>query len=171
MNKNTSINTNSNINIHLADYANPEHGQHLVKLLNGYALDPMGGAEPLCDYSRENLVAALRERPTAFSVLAYVDGEPAGLINCFECFSTFACKPVINIHDVTVDGKFLGLGLSHKMMAEVENEARRRGACKLTLEVLPGNEVARQSYLKYGFSGYELDPQMGKAEFWEMKLK
>ncbi|WP_267313813.1 hypothetical protein [Limnobaculum xujianqingii] len=32
------------------------------------------------------------------------------------------------------------------------------------------NEIAKGSYRKFGFSGYELDPQMGKAVFWQKKL-
>ncbi len=159
-----------NIEIKQADYNSSQDGIDLVNLLNGYALDPMGGAEELCEYSRKNLAASLAKIPHAFSVLAYVDGKPAGLINCFEAFSTFACKPVVNIHDVTVSSEFRGLGLSQKMMEKVETISRERGACKLTLEVLQGNEVARNSYIKYGFKGYELDPAMGKAEFWEKKL-
>lgn len=159
-----------NVEIRLADYHVAKDGEDLVNLLNGYALDPMGGAEALNEYSRTNLVSALSKIPHAFTVLAYVDDKPAGLVNCFEGFSTFACKPVINIHDVTVSENFRGLGLSQKMLDKVEEVAKSRGACKLTLEVLEGNTVARNSYLKYGFKGYELDPEMGKAEFWEKKL-
>lgn len=158
------------IEVKLVNYHDQIQGQQLIELLNGYAMDPMGGGEPLSEYSQNNLVAALQNRPTALSVIAYVDGNPAGLVNCFEGFSTFACKPIINIHDVTVSPEYRGLGLSHKMLEFVATIARERGACKLTLEVLQGNEVARQSYLKFGFKGYELDPKMGKAEFWEMKL-
>jgi ribosomal protein S18 acetylase RimI-like enzyme len=71
------------------------------------------------------------------------------------------------MHDVTVDSEFRGLGLSTKMMEKVESVAKERGACKITLEVLEGNKVAQNSYTKFGFSGYELDPEMGKAIFWE----
>ena len=41
---------------------------------------------------------------------------------------------------------------------------------KLTLEVLEGNSVAQSAYRAFGFEGYELDPQMGKALFWQKKL-
>ena len=152
------------------DYHNATHAEHLVSLLNGYAMDPMGGDEPLSEYTRANLIEALQKVPGAFSVIAYVDAKPAGLINCFEGFSTFKCKPVINIHDVTVDAEYRGHGISHKLLEKVESIAKSRGVCKLTLEVLEGNSVARASYQKFGFAGYELDPAMGKAEFWEKKL-
>ena len=158
------------VEILLANYTNPQHAADVVSLLNGYALDPMGGGEALSDHTKQNLVNGLINTPNAFTVLCYVDSKPAGLINCIQGFSTFKCKPIINIHDVTVDSVFRGLGLSSKMMEKVEAVAKERGACKLTLEVLEGNEVAKNSYKKFGFSGYELDPKMGKAMFWEKVL-
>jgi len=153
-----------------ADYTNPQHAEDLVTLLNGYALDPMGGGQALSEYTQQNLVTALINTPNAVSVLCYVDGKPAGLINCFQGFSTFKCKPILNIHDVTVNSEFRGLGLSMKMMEKVESIAKERGVCKLTLEVLEGNVVAKNAYIKFGFAGYELDPEMGKAMFWEKVL-
>lgn len=159
------------IDIRLANYQAPKDCDLVVELLNGYAIDPMGGGEALSEYTQQNLAQALAKIPTAFSVLAFFDGQPAGLINCFEGFSTFKCKPIINVHDVTVLPDFRGKGLSLKMMDKVEEVARERGACKMTLEVLEGNKVAQASYLKFGFSGYELDPKMGQAMFWEKPLK
>lgn len=153
-----------------ANYTNPQHAEDLVTLLNGYALDPMGGAQALSEYTQLNLVNALNNTPNALTVLCYVDGKPAGLINCFQGFSTFKCKPILNIHDVTVNSEFRGLGISIKMMEKVELIAKERGVCKLTLEVLQGNEVAKKAYIKFGFAGYELDPAMGKAMFWEKAL-
>lgn len=160
-----------NIEIIKADYHNPQHGKDLVQLLNGYAQDPMGGAEALSEYTQANLVTALQQRTDAFTILCYVDNKPAGLINCFEMFSTFKCKPLINIHDVAVDQAFRGLGLSQKMLEKVEQLAKERGCCKLVLEILDGNQVAKNAYAKFGFAGYELDPKMGQAVFWEKPLK
>ena len=42
----------------------------------------------------QNLVPKLAKLPHAFSILAFVDGEAVGLLNCFEGFSTFAAKPL-----------------------------------------------------------------------------
>lgn len=75
--------------------------------------------------------------------------------------------PLINIHDVVVVDEFRGLGLSQKMLSKVEEIATSKGCCKITLEVLEGNNVAKRSYIKFDFSGYELDPVMGKAVFWQ----
>ena len=61
-------------------------------------------------------------------------------------------------------------GISQLMMKEVEEIAKNKGCCKITLEVLEGNEVAQRSYKKFGFAGYELNPLMGKALFWEKPI-
>ncbi|NQY65695.1 MAG: GNAT family N-acetyltransferase [Alteromonadaceae bacterium] len=158
------------IDLLLADYANVQQGKDLLMLLNAYAVDPMGGGEPLSEYVKANLIENLASRTDTFTLLCYVDSEPAGLINFIEGFSTFKCKPLMNIHDVVVVEKFRGLGLSQKMFIEVEKIAQERGCCKLTLEVLEGNVIAQKAYRKIGFSGYELDPEMGKAVFWEKSL-
>ena len=142
----------------------------MAMLLTHYANDPMGGGKPLAEGIAENLAANLAKLPHAFSVLAYVDNQPAGLINCFEAFSTFQGKPLVNIHDVIVHQDFRGRGLSHKMLAEVERISIEKGCCKLTLEVLAGNEIAKSSYNTFGFSGYELDPKTGQALFWQKNL-
>lgn len=159
-----------NIEIVKADYRNSGHARNIGYLLNYYAEDQMGGGVALSQAIRENIARELAKLPHAFSVLCYVDGEPAGLVNCFEGFSTFACKPLINIHDVIVISRFRGLGLCQRMLDKVETIARDKGCCKLTLEVLEGNDVARSAYQKFGFTGYELVPKMGNALFWQKSL-
>lgn len=153
-----------------ADFSRADHGHAIVELLDAYARDPMGGAHALSAYTRQNLLPQLTQRPDACAVLAFADTVPAGLVICFEGFSTFACKPLLNIHDVVVAAEFRGRGLAGQMLARVEEIARQRSCCKLTLEVLQGNTSAQSVYRKCGFSGYQLDPQLGKALFWEKKL-
>jgi ribosomal protein S18 acetylase RimI-like enzyme len=151
-----------------ADYANPHHAQVLVALLDAYAQDPMGGAEPLSDFAKQNLIACLAARPQAFSVLAFEAADektPIGLVNCIEGFSTFACKPLVNVHDVVVLPTYRGQRVAERMFAVVETMAQERGACKLTLEVLSGNLSALRLYTRLGFAQYQLDPAAGSAQF------
>ena len=158
------------IDVVRADYRDERQARDIGYLLNCYALDPMGGGTPLPREVQQNLARELAKLPHAFSLLCYVDGRPAGLVNCFEAFSTFSCKPLINIHDIAVLAEFRGLGLSQLMLTEVEKIARERGCCKITLEVLEGNTAARNAYEKFGFDSYELDPALGKAMFWQKPL-
>lgn len=166
----------SSFRICRADYANPAHAQALVNLLDAYARDPMGGGDSLSEFSKANLVAALAARPQAFSVLAFdtfgVDGRelPVGLVNCIEGFSTFACMPLVNVHDLAVLPEYRGQRIAEKMLALVEDISRERGACKLTLEVLQGNAGAIQLYRRVGFAHYQLDPAMGQAQFMQKWL-
>lgn len=153
-----------------ASYSNPVHADALGFVLNHYAEDVMGGGRPLSADTLQQLAGELAKRPHAFSVLAFVSGQPVGVVNCFEGFSTFACRPLVNIHDVAVIKEWRGKGISQKMLAKVEEIARQRGCCKLTLEVLQGNTVAQSAYRKMGFAGYELDPEMGQALFWQKAL-
>lgn len=159
-----------NIDVFTLNYQDKQQAQDLLFLLENYALDPMGGATPLSQSVKDNLTTELAKLSHAFSVICYVDGKPAGLANCFEMFSTFKCKPLINIHDLVVSAEFRGLGISQKLLQYVEEVATEKGCCKITLEVLEGNQVAKKAYLKFGFAGYELDPKMGKALFWEKSL-
>jgi ribosomal protein S18 acetylase RimI-like enzyme len=156
-----------------ADYANAAHMQALLGLLDGYARDPAGGAEPLTDFAKTHLPAALRARPTMFSVLAFDEAAgsvPVGLVNCVEGFSTFACQPLVNVHDVVVATSHRGRGIAEQMLAYVELIARQRGACKLTLEVLSGNVPAAKLYRRIGFDNYQLEASMGHALFMQKWL-
>lgn len=153
-----------------ADYANPQHAAALIFLLDAYAQDPAGGGEGLSDYSKSHLIAALAVRPQAYSVLALEGGKPVGLVNCIEGFSTFSCKPLVNVHDVVVLSEYRGRRIGEHMLALAEDIARQRGACKLTLEVLQGNPGAIRLYQRIGFAAYELDPAMGSAQFFQKWL-
>lgn len=166
--------TVSSLRICRADYANPVHASALLSLLDAYASDPMGGGKPLTGFTKTNLVAALAARPQAFSVLAFLAGDaevPVGLINCIEGFSTFACQPLVNVHDVVVLPAYRGQRVAEKMLVLVEEIANQRGACKLTLEVLSGNAGAIKLYNRVGFSNYQLDPAMGDAQFLQKWLR
>lgn len=160
----------STVQVLRADYANPRHGAALVELLDGYARDPMGGAHPLSDVAKDNLMSALAQRPQAFSVLAFDGDLPVGLVNCIEGFSTFACRPLVNVHDVAVRASHRGQGVAEKMLVLAESIALERGACKLTLEVLQGNVGAYRLYQRLGFANYQLDPAMGQAQFMQKWL-
>ena len=158
------------IEIVQARYDDPVDALAIVDLLDAYANDPFGGAHPLDPQVKQKLVAALARREGAFSILALVDGAAVGLANCFEGFSTFRCAPLINIHDLMVLPAFRGQQLAQKMMAMVEQVARARGCCKITLEVLEHNLHAQRVYAKMDYAGYELQAHHGKALLWQKSL-
>ena len=161
----TPLSAATSLQLCRVDYFDPTHARALVFLLDAYARDAAGGGQPLSDFARQHLVAELAVRPQAFSVLAFDAGQPVGLVNCMEGFSTFACRPLVNVHDVVVLASHRGRRVGEQMLALVERLARERGACKLTLEVLQGNRSAITLYERVGFAGFQLDPAFGQAQF------
>ncbi|MVW79575.1 GNAT family N-acetyltransferase [Bordetella sp. 02P26C-1] len=153
-----------------ADFNLRAHGDMVLALLDEYARDPMGGSEPLSDYARANLIQELAKRPTAGALIALQNGEPAGLAIYFEGFSTFACRPLLNLHDFMVATRFRGMGIAQALLSKLDEVAQARGCCKITLEVLQGNEPAKALYRKAGFEGYALAEETGQAMFWQKKF-
>lgn len=160
----------SEITISQVDYEDSAEAAALVFLLDSYARDPMGGGAPLSAFAKANLPKLIAALPQAFSVMARDGDEPIGLVNCIEGFSTFACRPLVNVHDVVVLASHRGQRVGELMLAKVEELARARGACKLTLEVLEGNASAVRLYERSGFAPYQLDPAMGDARFFQKPL-
>ncbi len=158
------------LTITLADYREPRDAADVVALLDAYARDPMGGGAPLADDVKARLTADQAANPQAFSLLARLDDKAIGLANCFMGYSTFAAAPLVNIHDLAVLPETRGRGVGKALLAAIEAEALKRGACKITLEVLSGNP-ARHLYAREGFGDYQLDPATGHALFWQKRLK
>jgi ribosomal protein S18 acetylase RimI-like enzyme len=153
-----------------ADLSHPPHARALLALMEVYARDPMGGGQGLSGFARANLVDALARRPSAHVILAFAKQEPAGLLVGLEGFSTFACRPLLNVHDLVVAEAFRQQGVGRRLLLRAEQIARRLGCCKLTLEVLEGNSAAQAAYRSAGFQPYQLNPAMGRAQFWEKPL-
>ena len=152
------------------DLGDASHREALLDLLDEYAAGPTGRGYGLDPQARAALPGVLAARPHFCGWLAFVGTRPAGMINCFEGVSTFRAQPLLNIHDIAVSAPFQRQGIGRALLAQAEAEARRRGCCKLTLEVLEGNRGALAAYLQSGFRAYALDPAMGNAMFLEKPL-
>ena len=146
------------------------HASALLDLLDHYAQDPMGGGDGLSDFAKLNLVSSIREVPGYHGAIAWLDGEAVGQINCFAGFSTFAARPLLNIHDIVVHASVRGRGIGQALLAWAEQRAGELGCCKLTLEVLSNNARAMASYERAGFAPYVLDPAAGQALFLQKYL-
>lgn len=140
-----------------------------LRLLDGYASSREGNGAALPEDVRAKLAARLAIWPGFFSWVAWQEGNPAGVINCFTGFSTFAGRGLMNVHDLYVEPRFRRRGIAQALLARAEEEAVRLGYCKVTLEVLEHNP-ARALYQSMGFAPYQLDPSNGKALFLEKKL-
>jgi GNAT superfamily N-acetyltransferase len=112
----------------------------------------MGGGSPLPDTTRHDLIDGLRQHPTTLVFLAFAGDEAVGLATCFLGFSTFAARPLLNIHDLIVEAAHRGRGVGRSLLESAEHKARALRCCKLTLEVTAGNHVARRLYEDLGFA-------------------
>jgi ribosomal protein S18 acetylase RimI-like enzyme len=153
-----------------ANLTDPDQFEDFWMLLNEYACDIMGGGAPLTPEKKEQLRLKLPQIKDSYILIAYADGEPVGLANCFTSFSTFNAAPLLNIHDFVVKKNFRNMGIAVSMLKQIEQYSKEKGYCKLTLEVLEGNTRALELYKAFGFRSYELDPAMGKALFLDKKL-
>jgi ribosomal protein S18 acetylase RimI-like enzyme len=141
----------SQLQIIVADLHNPLHGEHIVALLDHYAAHPMGQGRPLDDEIRRSLLPGLQAHPTSLVLLAYRDATPIGAAICFGGFSTFKARPLLNIHDFIIHESARGQGVGKVLLNAVCEEARRRGCCRVTLEVRVTNEPAIELYKRCGF--------------------
>jgi ribosomal protein S18 acetylase RimI-like enzyme len=151
------------LQVRRADYRAAGDRAALLALLDAYARDPMGGGTPLPDDVRARLCDELARLPSAVSFIAWLGDEAVGLANCFLGFSTFKARPLLNLHDLVVLPQHRARGIGQALLAACQAHARQQGCCKLTLEVLSGNQRALRSYQQAGFAPYVLDPREGQA--------
>lgn len=125
-------------------------------VLDTYASGESGGGAPLSAEVKRRLIPALREHGQALVLLAFEDGQPAGIATCFFGFSTFYARPLLNVHDLAVMPAFQRRGIGRALLEAAEAGASARGCCKLTLEVREDNRVARELYHQHGFRDLDL---------------
>jgi GNAT superfamily N-acetyltransferase len=159
------------ISIVEADLSRPDHQAAVVALTDAYSRDPFGDGKPLDPDVRERLIPGLRSHPTTLIMLAFDGDRPVGMATCFVGFSTFAAKPLVNIHDLVVVEESRGRRVGRGLLDSVERKARELGCCKITLEVLDKNPRAMSAYRSFGFAQYSLQEGAGVAIFMAKPLE
>ena len=163
--------TNStDVSILQADLDRPDHQAAVVAITAAYALDRMANGAPLPPDVLERLIPGLQAHPTTLVFLAAVGGQFVGLATCFVGFSTFAARPVVNLHDLCVLDTHRGQGIGRTLLRAVEQAALERGCAKVTLEVLEHNRPARSLYESLGFTPAVYRPENGLALFYAKSL-
>lgn len=158
------------LNIIRADLERSEHQHAVVTLINAYSMDPMGNGKPLSKEVLNAMVPGLRRLPTTNIFLASVNEKFVGIAVCFLGFSTFAAKPLLNIHDLAILPEYRGQGIGRQLLTDIAREARKMGCCKLTLEVLENNHRARKLYESFGFAHVVYQKTAGGALFFSKNL-
>lgn len=149
-----------------ADLNRPDHQTAVVGLIDAYARDPMGNGKPLSDDIRNALIPGLQKHPTTLIFLAFAERQAIGIAVCFVGFSTFAARPLVNIHDLAVLPGQRGSGVGRQLLDAVEHKARAMGCCKVTLEVLENNRRAMNVYVSAGYAQATYQAAAGGAIFY-----
>ncbi len=149
---------------HIA-FTDATHTEALIGLLDLYHQDPMGEGRPWDRTKAAALLSGLEQHPKAFVLAAWKGEEPLAMAVCFEGFSTFSAKPLVNIHDLIVAPQARRQGIAKALFAAVEAEATKRGAGRVTLEVRKDNTAAQALYASLGYGAGD-----NPMEFWGKKL-
>lgn len=134
-----------------ADLDNEAHGEALIHLIDSYARGPGGQSAPLPADAIERMIPSLRRHPSKLILLAIAGDTFAGVAVCYWLFSTFAGKPFLNVHDLSVAPEYRNCGIGTHLLGEAERRARNAGCSKLTLEVHAMNTAAQRLYERVGF--------------------
>jgi ribosomal protein S18 acetylase RimI-like enzyme len=161
----------SQVRVVRADLDDAQHRAAVLGMTRAYAQDPMGNGHDLPEDVQRALIDGLRAHPTTLIFLALDRDAVLGIATCFVGFSTFAARPLINIHDLHVAKDHRRRGIARVLLHAVEAEAQRRGCCKLTLEVQENNRAARALYARCGFADGQYEPEAGTVLFRQKTLQ
>ncbi len=150
-----------------ADLNWPAHQKAIRHLLNAYASDPMGRGMPLTDGAQRDLIEGLKAHPTTLVLLAVEGDRAIGVAVCFRGFSTFAARPLLNVHDLAVLAESRGQGIGRLLLEETHRRAIELGCCKVTLEVREDNLRAQGLYRNLGYGKANGDGDSVGMLFWE----
>jgi ribosomal protein S18 acetylase RimI-like enzyme len=153
-----------------ADLDDPAHRRAVRDMIDAYARDPHGAERGLPAAVLERLVPGLAAHPTTVVFLAFDGVEPAGVAVCFRGFSTFAARPLLNVHDLAVHPSYRRRGVGRALLEHAAAHARSLGCVKLTLEVREENAVARALYRACGFGDADIGAGAERTLFLERRL-
>lgn len=131
------------------DINNPQQRNDMQQLFQEYSQS--SSAE-----IRSDIVEKLCELPYFTGFMAYHGDTPAGFAVCFESFSSYRCKKVLNIHDFMVSARYRGRGFCKTLLKQVEAFAIEHDYLKITLEVGEDNHNAKKLYTACGFEDHKV---------------
>ncbi|RKF17390.1 GNAT family N-acetyltransferase [Alginatibacterium sediminis] len=102
------------------------------------------------------IVSQLLELPYFRGFLCFADNKPAGFAVCFESYSTYRARKVLNIHDFMVSNRYCGKGLAKSLLASIEQYCFENDYLKITLEVDDDNKIAQRLYESCGFEDFQV---------------
>ncbi len=138
-----------NIKIIRTEIENPEHRIHFAGLFDEYISNISTNIE-------SSVVDKLFGLPYFHGFICYVDNAPSAFAVCFESYSSYRDKRVLNIHDFMVSANYRGYGLGKALFNGIESYCVSNDYLKITLEVDEGNTAAKKLYNSCGFQDYQV---------------
>lgn len=96
-------------------------------------------------WSRNSFITELKSNPLAHYLVAQEGDKMLGYAGIWVIFTE------AHIATVAVDPRYRRQGVATALISALFEEARCRGATKITLEVRPSNTGARRLYERFGF--------------------
>ncbi|MCK6264380.1 GNAT family N-acetyltransferase [Vibrio sp. ZSDE26] len=130
------------------DVDNQEHRKVFGSLFREYAPE----------LSEQHIATTLEHvftLPYFHGFISFSDDKPAGIVVCFESFSTHRAKKVMNIHDFMISSSHRGKGLGKLQLKGIEQYCREKDYVKITLEVESSNLAAKSLYSSCEFKDYK----------------
>ena len=93
-----------------------------------------------------NIIEKLFKLPYFHGFICNVNDKPAAFAVCFESYSTYRSKKVLNIHDFMVASNYRSKGVGKVLLHGIEQYSRENNYLKITLEVSEGNIAAKKLY-------------------------
>ena len=94
----------------------------------------------------------LIETGVLISFTAYVDGQPAGVMNIFYKYTTFSGKKILYIEDLYVCESFRGCGTGGKFLAKAKEIAILNNCEQIELKCAEWNEKSAGFYSSHGMT-------------------
>src|SRR5258706_16235386 len=88
--------------------------------------------------------------PAVFCDLAFLSGEPIGLVTWYWTYTTFGSARGLYLEDIYVREQRRGLGLGKALMAHLAKQALANGASHIKWAVLNWNEPSIRFYENLG---------------------
>ncbi|MCM0147052.1 GNAT family N-acetyltransferase [Photobacterium galatheae] len=105
---------------------------------------------------KNTIVSQLFTLPYFHGFMCFVDNKPAGFAVCFESFSSYRAKKVLNIHDFMVSEDSRGQGVGKVLLQGIEQYCCDNDYVKMTLEVDDANVAAKKLYSSCGYEDYQV---------------
>jgi ribosomal protein S18 acetylase RimI-like enzyme len=122
------------------------------------ALARQHGVEATPEDLREAFEFALRTPDEYRFCVVARDREVLAVAALHRAYSSWHGRPYGTIEDVYVSEEARRGGLASRLLEFIRQEAERRGYCRLSLDVLDGNQAAQSCYQRFGMAdaGYRV---------------